>query len=381
MGTKFGILWNRLETKKLLKAAMAQPQHNQNRSELKATISKWKRDVNSDVVAVDISKFDKGHGGDVLRLFARHMARVTGSRQVEDDFMAEVTMPLMVSYSTGLFFTSDEIAPQLPSGVSFTTVAGLFFGDYVSRFIVKQAGGNLAARGSQWDYLNWGDDMLIRMPKEFELSSKLDAIGQRLGLALTEEPTLKYLGFNYGSGEYQAREGYSIGRLLIKQFFPERPKAYPYSTIGYGARLDFIPGAKQFHEKFSRIAWDERLYGPKFAFADRRQAVAKAMEKAALETAPDTDALNFLLHGLDPDEGQRILSDAGISLDVSDWIGGQYSDLTDPRRFLTEDVDFDASRYSRYISNLETSGVAALPALMTQFATDQDLRTDGGIIW
>lgn len=335
MGSKIGIIWNRLSTKKLLAAAMAQPQHTQDRTELQAKISKWMKDDRLQVLAIDVSKFDKGHGSQYLRLFSKYAASILNDPSVEKDFLTEVTMPLVAMYGRSVYQTTDKIAPQLPSGVSFTTTCGLFYGDYLCRFIGKEAGLSLDSLGSRWHYLNWGDDMIIALPRAVDKRELLATVARKVQLELTEEPVIRYLGYNYANGELKTKVGYSTGRMVLKHFLPERKKVYPFSLIGYLARLHFLPNPERFHEVTLAIGWLPE-FGDPFPFSQRKARLEKAMKDSLTVDSVDSSALDFLLHGMDPTSSQELLDPLGLDFDVSDWIGGAYTDFKDPQKAMEE---------------------------------------------
>jgi hypothetical protein len=382
MGSKIGIVWNRMATKRLLGAAMKMSHHNQDRSFLLRRMNLWKRSAATHhVIAVDVSKFDKGHGGDFLRKYAKYAAMILRDSKVEDDFLAEVSLPMMVSMGSQFFFTEDQVAPQLPSGVSFTTVCGLFFGDYISRYIGQSAGMSLSGLGSTWDYLNWGDDMVLFIPKTAgSAEAILTKASAALGLELEEEPSLKYLGFNYGSGVVSTRGGYSVARLVSKIFLPERAKVYPYSVVGYTARLRFIPDPEKFHDKFLRQGWFDSLGDP-FPYSQRGDAEMQALKKIAEAPASfDRDALNFILHGLDPGEGQNLLQDSlGLDFDFETWLGGGFADLTDPGKFAAESEFFPDFREE--LNTLGKIGLDGLHSFSIRLAGYFNLQMNGGILF
>uniref|UniRef100_A0A2V0RH05 RdRp n=1 Tax=viral metagenome TaxID=1070528 RepID=A0A2V0RH05_9ZZZZ len=375
MGSKIGILWNRLATKKLLKGAMRLSQHNQNRPYLSETLARWQKEPGVQLIAMDVSKFDKGHGGKYLAAFAKAAAQILGDPTIEDDFLAEVSLPLLIFQGREIALTNDTISPQLPSGVSFTTVAGLFFGDYLVNFVAKQAGFTLADKGKAYDYLNWGDDIVLKLPKGIDLTTLLSHSTKLLGLELTTESAIRYLGFNYGNGLYTTNGGYSIARMVQKHFFPEREKFYPYSVIGYVARLQFVPDAEKFHKQMLLDGWSPSLREP-FAYKDRSSALRKALEASLLdEESYDQDALNFLLHGLAPEDDSKLFDSLGLGdFDFSEWIGRHSTDFSDPMKTMQE---LDGQLYTESLSMLDQiarHGSAALPPFSSWLVGKYKLR-------
>lgn len=376
MGSKIGIIYNRRATKLLLRAAMSLPQHNQDRGYLKKTISGWLKDPRLKVVAVDVSKFDKAHGGQYLEHFAQAASEIMEDRRVKDNFLAEVKMPLTVFSGNDVYLTTDKIAPQLPSGVSFTTVCGLFYGDYLCHYLAHSAGLDLNGRGSSWDFVNWGDDIVMALPRAVDTKALFSNVTKELEIETTEEPVIRYLGFNYGDGPAMTtRGGYSVGRMVLKHFFPERPKVYPFSVIGYCARLQFIPDPKAFHDFAIRYAWSPSL-GPAFPYTARHAVLDKALKDSLTAETFDASVLDFILHGLGVDDGSELLDSLDTDFDFTDWIGHGYTDFTDPIKALT---DVDSENYNRakhLISSVEKNGFAALPAFAQWLAGNWNLRFD-----
>jgi hypothetical protein len=304
------------------------------------------------------------------------MSRVLSDLNVAADFLTEVSMPA-VAFSQGqVYLTADKVAPQLPSGVSFTTVCGLFYGDYICRLIAKHAGMSYNQRGRTWDYLNWGDDIVMKLPAGTDVPSLLKRVTADLQLELDEEPTLRYLGFNYASGKVKANKGYSLGRMILKHMFPETPKFYPFSVIGYVARLEFMHDPEQFHRLALEHWWPDSM-GPKFPFKDRKAILEKALLDSLQEDKFDSDALNFLLHGLNAEEASQLLDPLGVDFDFSDWIGHHYTDYSDPIKTLRAmDEEMYASSKTM-LSRLQLGGSQALPNFANWIIGKWGLRHDG----
>lgn len=379
MGGKLGIIWNREATKRLLKAAMRLPQHTQERAVIARKIDAWKK-RGLTRIAVDVSKFDKAHGGAMLKFFADSMGVVTGDSRVPADFLAEVSMPMLFRYNNQVYQTNSDVAPQLPSGVSFTTVAGLFFGDIVSRTLLSMFGVTDPALQEQ-SYLNWGDDIVIAVPPVSEERSRaiLEKASDRLQLGFDIEPALRYLGFLYASGAVQARTGYSIGRMVSKQFFPETPKVYPFAAIGYWARLEFIPDPRSFHKRFVSKYWTKEL-GEAVPYERRDYAMKTAMSAAVTADIADADALNFLVHGMDADDSASLL-DGIVELDVVEaYLGGAFLDVTDPVRALRENASTAGVVLRSRMVDIESRGIDALPYLGQDLASQLSLRYAPGSV-
>jgi hypothetical protein len=382
MGSKVGIVWNRQSTKFLLKAAMGLEPHNQDRIFLKKRIAELVQRKDRTTIAVDVSKFDKGHGGKWLEYFALAAARIIGDAKVKNDFLAEVRMPLMVAGFENVFLTTDPIAPQLPSGVSYTTVCGLFFGDYICRSIAKIAGLDPNRYGQQWDYLNWGDDMVLSFPNQaIEMAGGVDELLEKatkeLDLEFTTEPVLRYLGFNYASGKLQTNEGYSFGRITSKLYLPERVKHYPYSLVGHAARLEFSPDAKTVHERVLSLGWHPSL-GPEFPFSELKSRLQTALQEIAdtPDHLRDPDALNFLTHGVEISEYPNLADQLGVDFDFATYLGGTF-DINQPLDMMREDAKVFFDEYSSEIKLVEARGFQAFPVLAQKLQARENLRYEG----
>lgn len=334
MGGKLAMLWNKYDSKLIVNAALLSDQHIQDRPILEKTIVKWAARPNWETVAMDASGFDGAIGGNNLKEVLRWISVLVG-RSTHEDLLDEVSAPMLVPFLAKSYLTTTPITPQLPSGVSFTTACALLMGDYIALKFCKDAG---LTYGKDFFYKNWGDDFILHFPSSVNFEEVVKSVSVNTNIKFDREPTVKYLGFNYANGEYETRLGYSVGRLLIKSILPERKSFYPFSLIGYLARLHFIPGDKErFHQLALNTIWDETLMGPKFIYADRDARLKKALTDAQKATLVDTDVIQFLVHGFDGDSLEASVSeDLDIDFDFSQWIGNAFIDLTDPIKAMRE---------------------------------------------
>jgi hypothetical protein len=379
--SKVGVIWNRVPTKQLLKMAQSRPQHKQDRVFIQKKIDAMKADPSRDTLALDVGKFDKAHGGRFFEPAFRAFAKILNDESLVADFMAEVEMPIVFPYQKSLYATNHRFSPQIPSGVSSTTVLGLFWGDYIVKFIAKSLGLSLSAQalGTQWDYLNWGDDMVISVPKAVNIRENLSDIIEDLGIVLEEEPTLKYLGFNYGSGEYQTSGGYSQARLVSKIFLPERQKVGPTALIGYAARLEFIGGdPEEFHNRLLKLGWHEPLGAP-FKYSELKgkaeEAIRKVNEQPELY---DHDSLNHLVHGQLPSDEAEVLEILGYDYDFTDFLGGSMLDPDDADQYLA-DHGQDLPNVREHIRRISKGGSVSIRDFVYTMADHYGFRKSGFI--
>ena len=117
--------------------------------------------------------------------------------------------------------------------------------------------------------------------------------------------------------------------------------------------------------------------GPKFLFKHKDAHLAKALR--LINEKPldyDRDALNFLLHGIEPDEGTDFLADLDIDFDFSEWLGGIYVDVTDPDKYLhTEHADM-AMKFRHDLKGIASLGSSGLPNFARKFSTQFKMQWD-----
>lgn len=375
---KPGIIFNRKPSKVMIATALRLPQHDQSRPYIQSVFDRWKKTSGTKVVAVDVSGFDNGLGGSNLVHLLGLMHRITGIGKVED-LITEVSAPMLVPFGKEVFQTTSTVTPQLPSGASFTTSVGLLAGDYIALKLAKILGLQIGPASNQLEYLNWGDDFAIRVPAQLDLSQAFEKLSVHTGLTFDFEPTLKYLGFNYGSGVVEAHVGYSMGRLILKTIYPERPTVAPFSRIGYVARLQFVHGDPElYHQLFTQNFWEPRLGAP-FSYRDKDDVLKQALLQSATESEYDRDTLNFLLHGLQPTEAEttsgHLLDSLGVDFDFASWIGHSYVDLTDPEALLRKEAAPLLLEYAQNIKIIKAGGMGAVPSLMSALSAKYNWRT------
>jgi len=385
VGSKIGVIYNREPTKKLTAAAMNRPEHNQSRPDLKTTFDSWISDKGRVLIALDVSKFDKRSGGEMLRFVYKCFGKILGDSKISDDFLTEVSMPMIVRAGSVLYQTTDRIAPQLPSGVSTTTPVGLFVGDLICRSALALISDKVSVNESKQDYRNWGDDMVISFDAQafFRVFKTRDEFVKRLtsslGYSFDIEPVIRYLGFNYGNDAMTTNTGYSKARLLQTLFFPERPKIYPYDAIGYWAKTKFFTDGEEFHDRFSVSGWRDTL-GPVVKWKDRDAALLAALHKASemgIDSVEAADTLNFLAHGADLGDID-LAGELGMDFDFAEWLGGGILDVDDVLASAFDLVPEMSLPLKEVLVSCEKHGLSAFPNLYDALATVGKFRRNPG---
>jgi len=347
MDPKVGVFDVRMEIKAVLEMIKRNPIHTQDRSEIRKRIenaikSNWR------VISVDHSKFDFRHGG----VRGLQQIKLHGRMIKSDKYVKSSTISFknrFISYAkSGLYEFPGDV--MLKSGLGNTTLIGCTgnlsgFIAALSHELKMKPRELIAQRGKTWDALMWGDDC-VAMFSDPSWEDKLYAGFTHFKLKAEAEVTIKYLGSNYERGDFKGTftKGYSVGRAFQQQFFPERPKVWPFTTIGYIARLDLMgEPAKEFHQAMLSQFEDLDL-GPRFAFQDRHtvlKTLIPEIEKRADKISMLDDVLNVFTHGLNdmdvsdldmPEEYSKLLGLTGIM------------DVTDPGKYLTQEVELNAKK-------------------------------------
>jgi hypothetical protein len=374
MGGKTAMFWNKYPSKLIINAALLSEHHGQDRPKLLSTVKAWIKRPGWTTVALDVSGFDGGIGGENLKTFLSLIAKLVPQSSLED-LVEEAACPMLVPFLGAVYRTTTPIAPQLPSGVSYTTAVALLAGDYIALSFAKLA--NLT-EGKTFFYKNWGDDFLLHFPNTVPFTEVLAKMKDHTGLTFDREPTIKYLGFNYGSDTYETRDGYSVGRLMLKTLLPERKSAYPFGLIGYAARLHYIPGDReQFHFLALQHLWDPIVLGPPFPYSEIKTRLEQALRDAADAALVDTDVLNFLTHGADDAIQDVFGADLGVDFDFTEWIGNSFMDLTDPEEAMRQHTPELFKKYRMAAKQALTNGFVALPAIMDELKQQYNWRTAG----
>lgn len=387
-GPKFMIVYNREMTKRALNVLKNSPHHNQDRNYISATIDKWVKDPSMDVYAADHSKFDNRHGLPRSENFLKALCDIiAGMPQAFEHIMTEFETPHYLWYANAAY-TVDNTS-ILKSGISPTTILGIFAGFCATCYAFSHALGKSVDdvlrlfKDGSIGCLSWGDDTVLAWKKTLTDKTKIEAGFAIQKLKVEEEPSIRYLGSLYDNGPFKGtmKKGYPIGRAVQQTFFPERKKDFPFSAIGYIARLQLVgQSGEQFHELMSRSRfWDESLYGRKFAFKDRMsvlESLVPLVEKYAIKINQMDDILQSLTHGL---------SDMGIdSLDgqfeeFGQFLGMSQIDVSDPLKVAAE-TNPKSKYLLNYLEKLMKGDVLAVDAATREIAFSNGLAYTRGSV-
>jgi hypothetical protein len=386
MSPKYMVAWNRPLVKYSLSTLLKTPQHKQDRTYI---VDKVLSRVSAGwlVIPLDISKFDQISGGARGLQILRSIYNVWGS-----PFASISYEDLEHEFKTTLVtFTRNEALarrdyPILMSGASFTTLVGCVHNTVMTTQAVSDAinlapDKVLATMGSNWDYLSWGDDTVLMfspdLVRRYDLSiDKLATIYSNYGITVTSEPCIKYLGNVIHHGEFRGSidTGYGVGRMIQQQFFPERKKEYPFTTVGYIARLNLVGDkASAFHDIMFDV-WDEKKMGPYFRFEDRSSVLLSLLpevEKHAERLAEIDDILQLFVHGADANADEIDVPDDFIA-----FLGIGQVDLTDPAEFLSKEGL--SQELFTLVRNLQEGQSEAYFPLLERITHDFDLTWRSG---
>jgi len=331
MSPKVAVARNRRVVKLMNKLILETPMHNQDRNVIRNRIDAAIR-KGWHVLPLDYSKYDQsqGHprGAQILQVINKI---VGGNQATMDDLLTEYYMPILTFSRKGPYIF--EGAPIMTSGASFTSVVNTVGNDLnvcevLSKVTDTDPKRMMALIGHKWDVLSWGDDTVLMLDRTFDVDKIMHGFGDIVGIKVTEEVTVKYLGVHYSKGRFQGTMDtyYPISRWIQQELFPERKKDFPFSVIGYIARTSLLDPNKQNDiHKFKLSRWDVEKMGPKFEWRDRHDVLENLMpevQKRSDLVAQIDDILNIFTHGTDdlelvPDDDLRALL-TGNSIDVSD---------------------------------------------------------------
>lgn len=371
MSGKYAVAWNKPFVNSVLENLLHNPMHTQKRTDIRKRIADaqgrgWH------LYAVDAKRFDGRHGGKRGDQIMLAISKAFGNAANYQDLTHEFALPVLAFDSKGAYLSRNSgEALMLPSGVSSTTIVNCVGNCVISAgvysLITKRSyADTMASYQKDWDFLAWGDDGLLMSPLEIP-EAELSAAYTKFDFSAEFEPTVKFLGSNYAKGTFSGTMdiGYSMGRAVQQQFFPERVKLYPFSAVGYIARLELMgpTKAREFHMSMYKM-WDVEKMGPLFKYEDRvatLHSLLPLIEKHADKISSVDDVLQVLTHGID---------DADLGLDselemFSEFLGLTQVDVTDPIEMLHKQgvdeylinkiaklVKGDFSQYSHILSDL-----------------------------
>lgn len=374
MSPKYLVAYNRVTVKNALHTFLNCPVHVQDRPTIRKRIGaafgkNWL------VLALDYSKFDQRAGGKRGRQVIKMIADVWNVDTKEEDLLTEFNSRL-ITFRQGKCYQNDQ-APILMSGASFTSIVGgcvnvLSATESLAKFRRMTPDDLWSEYGRTWDYLAWGDDTLLMLDPKFYNTEEVLKSFEVVKMPLDEEPVVKYLGSVYGPGKTikNVRLGYSLGRALQQQFLPERKKEFPFSTIGYIARLELMGEiGKEFHQRMLK-KWDLTLMGEPFPYADRVSVVLRLLpevEKYSAKMSQLDDVLQTLTHGLEIDDIDHLEFSQFEGL-----MGLSMADLTDPLKFLADkEVD---PRIAEQLSKILKGDFSTYDRLLTHYTMAYNLQ-------
>jgi hypothetical protein len=348
--SKLDVMQTREPVKKLLGSILKSPNHTQDRAEIAQRISAAQK-KGWFVVGTDYGKFDFRHG----QKRGAQQIRIHGKVLNDERYINDS----MISFDMRAFINGYNQVWELPgsdwlkSGMGNTTLIGCT-GNWagvlasLSYGLRRSARSLLSSYGSNWDCLMWGDDCVF-MCSDPAWYDALKKGYKRYKLEVTEEPTIKYLGTNYSKGEFTGTmdNGYAIGRAFQQSFFPERRKEWPFSTIGYIARLDLMgPKGEDWHTAMKPY-FEELDYGEWFSFSERHNvllAMIPEIQKKAEKIGSLDEVLQIFTHGLQGDD----FPDDIIPPIYYELLGMETQvDLSDPAKFISDLVQDQPEIYQR----------------------------------
>lgn len=381
MSPKVAVAYNRRTVKKALATILATPVHVQDRPTIQNIMNKGKA-AGKEFIAVDFSKFDQQFGNKRGRQVLRIISDLFGVDAFYDDLDAEFSSPL-ITFRQGQAYRYSN-APILMSGASFTSVVGCIGNVLSTVEMLSHYFGTTPAdvvgmiESGRVLYIAWGDDTVLALDKGDHDFEKLQWAYDKVKMKVDKEPVIKYLGNVYFPDAIKdVRTGYSLGRAIQQQFFPERKKTFPFSTIGYVARLTLMEKSmsKEFHSIMLK-RWVEEDLGPRFKYEDKEGVVRNLMpeaQKKAARIAELDDILMSLTHGVD---------DIAFELDpelagFKDLLGLTSADFSDPLKFWDEEVKASSTLKGLFTSLLKGE-LNDYPRFLTQLVVERKLTWKPG---
>lgn len=237
MSSKLAVIYNRPKTKHILKnVIMKNPFHITDKKAISSTIADM-FSKNFNVVALDHSKFDQRTGFPRAESLFKVIDKIFGSDN--NDFRTEMKCDYLCFKHDGVKNFSNQ--PQLPSGISTTTILGCI-GNSISLLCALSLATKtsykdvLSSFGYKWKCLLWGDDVLLGMEKNFCSIEDLISSYKSIKLEVDVEDKVRFLGVNY------SREGigmYPVYRLIQTSCFPESIRIPPLYRLGMIARSEY----------------------------------------------------------------------------------------------------------------------------------------------
>lgn len=381
MVPKFVVMHNRIGVQHAKHKILRSTVHNQHRPDLVKDIGTAMKQYT--VKAVDWPKFDYTFGGKAGRSVLDIIANISDGKLSKDDLLKEFEMPLLYFGHKGAFL--DPTAPQLPSGASFTSLMGcvanfstLVWAISTIKEITPEA--VIQALDDKWFLRCWGDDTVVGLDTSWLTHEKLfSRLNDIIKKEMDVESVIKYLGDVYaGDTIKQVSVGYQLSRWIQQQDYPERDKDFPFTTIGYIARLEKLnPSIQQEAHKRRFSLWDEKKMGPYFPFTEKErimQDAVKNIEKYASRISQIDDILQFMTHG---NEESFFDSDDEYQNDfVKQLLGVVSVDISDPQGMIKDHAKYRSLRFA--LDRFASMGFPAYGDILNALRTDFNLKYKKG---
>jgi len=319
---KFHVVMNRRPVKEFANTIFESNLHTQSRKDIQTRMDFWKQNKWL-IFAVDYSKYERHIGGERAKSIIKVISGFCGNRAGEN-IMTEFSLPILMFGRSGAFTLPG--GNILASGLSATSLIGNVGNDlntsqalsYILGIKPEEVFLKLQSeKDKDIGGLLFGDDAVIAFSptcaanygSRDDLQSKLKEAYAKTKMTIDEEPVVKFLGHVYDSQVFKGTydKGMATWRAVQQTFFPERLKDFPFSTIGYIARLEMLGDrAEPFHRTMQRF-WDVTRYGPPFTFGariKRLEALIPEIERHADKISQLDDILQSVYHGLAEEGGE-----------------------------------------------------------------------------
>jgi hypothetical protein len=273
-----------------------------------------------------------------------------------------------------LKMTADEVVAahknKIKKGLTTTTV--------IDRIFEKG--------GRKFGMVSFGDDimMITNVPKD-----EIFAVAEKMNVSLSSEPTTRFLGYDYGPGDYETfNEGRNLGNMISKKLSPERKKEFPYTAIGHlgqyyalneGIRKDFHVLSKGLFEEHVGMEWTSIENMEKQMKDEWLPKILKNSSKIGYLY----DALGTFIHG-GIDSAEPGLLPSSLEMFAEEEIIGRF--LFDPENIdteigrLEELHGFDL-RVTKILKSITSSPMTWNAALINLARLHNLMYTPGGPIY